>query len=157
MADDRPAPDLYAEDFYAWTQVQAHALRALTPKANSIDWERLIEEVEGLGSSQKNAVKSHLQQIIVHLLKLATSRALEPRLHWRVEIKQHRAEIALLMTVAIRREVEQELDALHKRAARLAQGKLDEYEAGADVDRSRRWSLAQLLGEADDPLDAAGL
>ena len=158
MADDRPeidsAPDLYARDFYAWTQVQAEALRMLSPRSNSVDWERLIQEVEGLGASEKNAVRSHLVQIISHLLKLATSRARDPRAHWRVEVQQHRSEIDLLLTATIQREVEDELASLHRKGARLAQKSLDEHETGAVVDPNRRWSLPELLGEQDDPLKA---
>ncbi len=153
MADDRPAPDLYREDFYAWTQVQVEALRALSPKSNAIDWERLIEEVEGLGASQKNAVRGHLVQIIAHLLKLVTSRMRDPRAHWRGEVRQHRIEAGLLLTAAIRREIGLDLEDLHRRAAKHAQKSMDDHEGGVRVDLKRRWSLAELLGETDDPLE----
>lgn len=153
MADDRPLPDLYERDFYAWTQVQADALRTFSPRSNSVDWERLIEEVEGLGVSQKNAVRSHLVQIIAHLMKLATSRARDPRAHWRVEVEQHRTEADLLLTAAIRREIERELAGLHRRALRLAQNSLDEHERAAVIDPKRCWSLPELLGETRDPLE----
>ena len=153
MADDRPATDLYEDDFYAWTQAQAAALRTLSPRSNSVDWERLIEEVEGLGSSQKNTVRSHLVQVIAHLLKLAASRMRDPRAHWRVEVEQHRTEVGLLLTAAIRREVDGELAARHRRALRLAQRSLDEHETGVQVSTELRWSFSELLGERDDPLD----
>lgn len=153
MADPRPAPDLYEQDFYAWTQVQAEALRTLSPRSNSVDWERLIQEVEGLGSSQKNAVRSHLVQIISHLMKLTTSRTRDPRAHWRVEVEQHRTEVDLLLTASIQREVEGELAALHRKARRLAQKSLDEHEMGAEVRQDLGWPFSELLGEGVDPLD----
>ena len=56
--------DLYAEDFYVWTQAQAEALRRLaeTRWNGPLDLEHLAEEVEDLGRSTRNAVRSQLQR-----------------------------------------------------------------------------------------------
>lgn len=45
----------YQEDFYAWTQEQAAALRAEAAlRSNApVDWENLAEEVESMGESEK--------------------------------------------------------------------------------------------------------
>lgn len=153
MADDRPAPDLYDEDFYAWTQLQAQALRSNDHGSNIIDWRRIAEEIEDLGSEQRNAVRSHLIQILIHLHKLQTSRARNPRNHWRGEVRNHRLEIDVRMTQTIRNAVEADLAALHAKAAKEAQKALDEDEIGLSVDPSRSWTLAELLGEEADPLD----
>ena len=44
---------LYDEDFVAWTQQQAKALRAAAGSRTNqpLDWENLAEEVEDLGKS----------------------------------------------------------------------------------------------------------
>ena len=52
------AADLYDEDFYAWTQQQAEALRTHFKGDNRLDVEHLAEEVEDLGKSELQAVES---------------------------------------------------------------------------------------------------
>ena len=153
MADDRPAPDLYDTDFYAWTQAQAGALRLRQAGGNMLDYDRLAEEIEDLGSEQRNAVLSHLLQIIIHLHKLESSRAIPPRSGWHIEVLQHRAEIEMRLSASIRNGLDAELGRLHRKAARYAQKSLDVYEVGAEVDAERVWPLEALLGEDEDPLD----
>jgi hypothetical protein len=46
------ADDLYDRDFYVWTREQAQALRARRAGANDLDWDRLAEEIEDVGSEQ---------------------------------------------------------------------------------------------------------
>ena len=151
MPDDRPSADLYESDFYAWTQAQAAALCAGGQGSNAVEYARVAEEIEGLGSSEKNSVRSALRNVIVHLLELEAS---APRLHWRVEILNFRADVDGLVTKSIRNEMEQELDALHRKAHAVAEARLTIHEPDRRIDRTLRWSLTQLLGEADDPLAA---
>jgi hypothetical protein len=40
---------VYAEDYLGWTQAQADALRRRS--ANELDWNNLLEEIEGLGKA----------------------------------------------------------------------------------------------------------
>ena len=72
---------LYQTDYYAWTKQQAAALRAMAARARELDLdlENLAEEVESLGRSDLNTVRSQVQRIIEHLLKLEYSPASEPR------------------------------------------------------------------------------
>ena len=58
---------LYDRDFVAWTQDQADALRRRS--SNELDWENLLEEVEGLGKQQRSELRNHLIILLVHLLK----------------------------------------------------------------------------------------
>ena len=69
--------DLYEEDFYVWTEVQAELLRQR--QFGSLDLANLVEEVEGLGDAKKSAVLSNATVIIEHLLKLQFSPAHDPR------------------------------------------------------------------------------
>ncbi len=58
--------DLYAEDFHAWTQDQAEALRRLARERwnGPLDLAHLAEEVEDFGNEVRNAVRSHLRRLI---------------------------------------------------------------------------------------------
>ena len=152
MADDRPAPDLYETDFYAWTQAQAQALRARGGGGDVLEHERLAEEIDDVGSARRNALRSALRNIILHLLELEASQASEPRLHWRLEVLNFRTDAEAAMTPTLRREMMGELEAIHRTAARLAQATLITFEPQGRIDKSRRWSLEALLGEGDDAL-----
>jgi hypothetical protein len=60
---------LYDEDFYAWTQAQAALLRK--GAVQDLDLEHLLEEMEDMGHSQRDALASHLLVLLTHLLTLA--------------------------------------------------------------------------------------
>ena len=53
--------------FFLWTQAQATALR--DGKAQELDWANLAEEIESLGKSDRRALGSHLEGLVMHLLK----------------------------------------------------------------------------------------
>jgi Domain of unknown function DUF29 len=111
---------LYDEDFYAWTQQQAKALRTHFKGDNRIDALHLAEEVEDLGKSELHAVESYIENVIEHLLKLDYSGWVEARDHWRAEVDAFRASIERKITPRIRQQVETELEALYGRARRGA-------------------------------------
>jgi Domain of unknown function DUF29 len=114
------AADLYDEDFYAWTQQQAQALRTHFQGDNRLDFEHLAEEVEDLGKSELHAIESFVEQIIAHLLKLDYSGQSPPRPHWRAEILNFRQNIRRKITPSIRRTVERELDELYRSGRQTA-------------------------------------
>ena len=62
---------LYDQDFYAWTQAQAALLRQ--GAVQDLDLEHLLEEMEDMGHSQRDALASHLLVLLTHLLKLAVA------------------------------------------------------------------------------------
>jgi hypothetical protein len=114
------AAELYDEDFYAWTEQQAKALRTHFKGDNRIDVEHLAEEVEDLGKSELHAVESYIENVIEHLLKLDYSGWIEARDHWRAEVDAFRASIERKITPRIRQQVETELEMLYDRARRGA-------------------------------------
>jgi Domain of unknown function DUF29 len=122
------AAELYDEDFYAWTQEQARALRTHFKGDNRLDVEHLAEEVEDLGRSELHAVESFIENVLEHLLKLDYSAWVEARNHWRAEVDAFRASIERRITPRIRQQVETELDALYDRARRAAGGSLHQRE-----------------------------
>jgi hypothetical protein len=127
------AAELYDEDFYAWTQEQARALRTHFMGDNRLDVEHLAEEVEDLGKSDLQAVESYIQQIMSHLLKLDYSGFQLPRRHWRSEVVAFRASMERKMSPSIERKVRQTLPELYGSARRVAAASLD-----AEPDLGRR-------------------
>ncbi len=57
----------YHTDFYLWTQQQADLLRQ--GALSALDVENLIEEIETMGKSQRDATGSHMVIVMMHLLK----------------------------------------------------------------------------------------
>jgi hypothetical protein len=86
---------LYEQDFAAWAQQQAQALRAAARGGSNqqLDWEHLAEEIEDLGISQRHYLQSHIMRIIQHLAKLEYSPAVEPRNGWRRTVRLARIQI----------------------------------------------------------------
>jgi hypothetical protein len=80
---------LYDTDFYAWTQDQAAKLRAV--RDNRLDAENLAEEVADLGDNKLQACKSHIRQMLIHLLKIAYSPADFHKGGWAAEVGLHHA------------------------------------------------------------------
>ncbi|HEX2478109.1 MAG TPA: DUF29 domain-containing protein [Geminicoccaceae bacterium] len=118
--------ELYEIDFYAWTQRQAAALRCLADTRPNVDLDfpHLIEEVEDLGTSQRDAVRSQLRRIIEHCLKLEYSRARGPRAGWRDSIIDARAGLDDKLSPSLRRDLEQQLPRLWARSRTKADNAL---------------------------------
>ena len=57
----------YETDLLEWANYTAHLLRE--QRWAEVDWEHLIEEVEDLGKSERSAIGSQLERIMLHLLK----------------------------------------------------------------------------------------
>jgi hypothetical protein len=115
---------LYDEDFLAWSQQQVDVLRetARAGTNQSLDYENLAEEIEGLGISQQSALGSQIKRIILHLLKLQHSPALNPRSGWKESVFNARDRIDDLFrrSPSLRREVSDEIRRQQPRAARTA-------------------------------------
>jgi len=88
-------PD-YDDDFFAWSQDQAVALRRLKPESvgNAVDIAHVAEEIEDLGKRDIREVESCLRQLLVHLLKLVALPDARERTHWIAEAEEFQARIA---------------------------------------------------------------
>ncbi|MHB8248862.1 MAG: DUF29 domain-containing protein [Acidithiobacillus sp.] len=64
---EHPKTGLYEQDFLAWIEDQAEALRA--KQGGALDWENLLEEVESMGRNERNAMESRLSLLLMHLMK----------------------------------------------------------------------------------------
>ena len=111
---------LYDTDVFAWSAEQAELLRRLArgERVNGLDWENLIEEIEDVGRSERNAVESLLRQSLVHLLKLCGWPGSEAAEHWRDEVLSFLADATARYTPAMRQTID--LDALYRRASMQA-------------------------------------
>jgi len=140
----------YDDDFYAWTRYQAEVLRTLRTTDNRLDRENLAEEVEDLGKSERNAVRSQIVRIIEHLLKLEYSPANDPRSDWEASIIEARQALADSISATLRRDAEAALPVLYARARQLAGVRLRQFsetEAAARLPTECPYGLDQICAE----------
>ena len=138
----------YDDDFYAWTQYQAQVLRNLRTDDNRFDRERLAEEIEDLGKSERDTVRSQIRRILMHLLKLQHSPSSGPRYGWMGSILNARAIIDDKLTPTLRRDIEALLPRLYGKARGEAQLSFREFggsEAADALPRECPYSLDQIL------------
>jgi hypothetical protein len=137
---------LYDTDFVAWTEETARLIREC--RFHDVDLAHLAEEIEDLGKSQRDAVRSQLQRMLLHLLKqrIQPERAAAS---WRALITSARAEIEpkLDSSPSLRTDLEESLEALYKRAIRDAiyETKLSRNRAD-EIPPDCPWTLEELLG-----------
>ena len=139
---------LYETDILAWSEQQADVLRTLAARPdlpNALDLAHIVEEIEDLGLSELNAVKSFIRQILVHVIKCWADPDAQSRLHWHAEIGNFQAELAGRITATMRRKIG--LDVLWQRAARQAQLDLAAY--GLDA---RELALRMSMLDTECPL-----
>jgi hypothetical protein len=154
--------ELYDEDFYVWTQRQADALRRLAETRPNVDLDfpHLIEEVEDLGTSQRDAVRSQVRRIIEHCLKLEHSRAVDPRGGWYDSIIDARAEIDDKLSPSLRRDLDEQLPRLWPRARTKADNGLRRFgepDAAELLPADCPYELNDLLADGWYPRNSRGL
>lgn len=81
---------LYEADFVEWIDKASELLKQ--GKFSELDIENLIEEVESLGRSEKNALRSNLRVLLMHLLKWQYQTSKRSG-SWRGSIIEHRIRI----------------------------------------------------------------
>ncbi|MFB2834471.1 DUF29 domain-containing protein [Floridanema evergladense] len=81
---------LYEQDFHLWLETNINLLKE--GNFAEIDLENLLEELESMGRSDKNALKSNLKILLMHLLKYKYQP--EKRTNsWRYTIIEHRQRL----------------------------------------------------------------
>jgi uncharacterized protein DUF29 len=115
---------LYEEDTVAWAENQAAALRAVARGGSNqeLDWENLAEEIEDLAKSERRSLRSHIRNIIEHLIKLEYSPADRPHRKWRQSITNSRveAEDRITESPSLKPQLQQIIAEQIERGARLA-------------------------------------
>ena len=156
----RPTGPDYDDDFYAWTQYQAEVLRTLPTADNRFDRNNLVEEIESLGRSERDAVRSQVRRVLVHFLKLAYSPARDPRFDWMDSIADARAELADKLSPSLMRDIEERLPRLYAEARKRAELQLHrhgEQVAAESFPAECPYTIDQILAEDwyPEPADSA--
>ncbi|HEV2101017.1 MAG TPA: DUF29 domain-containing protein, partial [Stellaceae bacterium] len=124
----------YDDDFYAWTQHQAEVLRSLEVTDNRFDREHVAEEIEDLGKSERDAVRSQIRRIIEHLLKLAYAPAEPPRFDWMETVLDARQALSDKISPTLRHDAELVLGKLYADGRKRAADSLRRYGEPAAAD-----------------------
>ncbi|WP_077728523.1 MULTISPECIES: DUF29 domain-containing protein [Methylocaldum] len=89
------AKDLYARDFYAWTQQSARLIRE--GRFGELDLEHLAEEIESMGASERRELINRLGLLLAHLLKWHYQPLYRGK-SWELTIKEQRRRLKRLLT-----------------------------------------------------------
>lgn len=81
---------LYESDFYLWLATTAQLLR--NGNFLELDLDNLIEEIEGMARKEKQALKSNLRILLMHLIKWKYQPSKRTN-SWRSTIREHRKRL----------------------------------------------------------------
>jgi hypothetical protein len=144
------ATQLYETDFYGWTQEQAAKLRKLQAERSNLDLDlvNIAEEIDSMGRSDKRELRSRLEEIDIHLMKLAFALNLESRRLWENSVRGQRRGIEKLLeeSPSLRRLLVEELEEAHDDALRhFTQEKLIQLVMPDHLPASCPFDLDQML------------
>ncbi|HEY1935891.1 MAG TPA: DUF29 domain-containing protein [Acetobacteraceae bacterium] len=142
----------YDDDLAVWAESQARALRDAGHAGTNlpIDWDNVAEEIESLGRSQGRELASRIRTILLHLMKLQGSPAVEPGAGWRETIQEQRSEIEAVLadSPSLRPTISSVIDRELDKAKRSAELALAGYGEQPRVDlRNLRYTAEQVMGD----------
>ncbi len=114
-----------------------------------LDREHIAEEIEDLGKSERNAVRSQIRRILEHVLKLAYSPAAPPRFGWIETVREARQDLSDGLTASPRHDAHANLTSLYADACERAEAALrqnGEPGAAARLPSFCPFSLDQICG-----------
>ncbi len=137
--------DLYEIDNSLWLEKTIKLLKDNC--FNELDLDNLIEELDALGKSQYQSVKSWLYRIIIHLLLLEywTVEYEKNNRHWRSEIDAFRFDLNSKLTTNYQNKLAEELQFIYQKAVKYVVNK-----SGLNIDTFPSecpYTLAQLLDD----------
>jgi len=111
--------DLYDRDYSLWLETTSQLLR--DRKLERIDVEHLAEELEDMGKSEKRAIESNLEILLMHLLKYQYQPEKQTN-SWRYTIYEHRKRLkkAFKDSPSLRGYFEQVFDSCYTEARTMA-------------------------------------
>jgi hypothetical protein len=86
--------ELYERDFCLWLELNIQQMKAGT--LETIDVLHVIEELETMGRSERQALQSNLQVVLMHLLKYKYQPGKRTK-SWRFTLLEHRDRIEVLL------------------------------------------------------------
>jgi hypothetical protein len=120
---------LYDEDYFAWLQQQAAALRRLAQSRrdlpNDLEIEQIAEEIEDVGKSELRATRSFIRNILIHLLLVAFDLHSSARGRWKSELLVFHAGLKSFATLSMRQLID--MNALWNDAIEVADARLQDY------------------------------
>ncbi|MBD2177171.1 DUF29 domain-containing protein [Pseudanabaena sp. FACHB-1998] len=136
--------DLYEQDFCLWIEKALELLREGNLK--DLDLENLLEEIEDMSNSQKQALESNLKILLMHLLKYQYQPDKRSN-SWRFTIVEHRQRIhkAFKNSPSLKRYFLEEFADVYLEARKLAS-----VETGIAVDAfpvTSPFAASQVLDE----------
>ncbi len=107
--------NLYEQDYYLWLEKTVQLLK--NGQLSALDIENLIEEIQDMGISQKNALESNLIVLVMHLLKWKYQPQKQTG-SWRRSIREHRRRIlkAFRNSPSLKRYFEEIFDEAYQEA-----------------------------------------
>jgi hypothetical protein len=115
MAENEPTPEpLYDADILLWSEQQAELLRRR--RANALDWDNLVEEIDAVGRNELHAVMSHLRLALLHDLKAEAWPLSRDVDHWRAEARGHRIDARQHFTPSMAQRID--VEKLYRQARR---------------------------------------
>ena len=146
---------LYEEDILLWSEQQAEAIRQLGRTRrhipNELDIENVAEEIESVGRSELAAVESQIQNILSHLMKLASEPDSPAVRHWRAELAAFHGDMRRRYAPSMRQRIN--LDQIWTLSRDIAVLASDEPgELGARIPAEISFGLDDLLGPRIDSL-----
>jgi Domain of unknown function DUF29 len=111
--------ELYQQDFYLWLEETLQHLK--TGNLTKLDLVNLIDEIEGMGNSEKQSIESNLEVVLMHLIKYKYQS--EKRTNsWRFTILENRRRLlkAFKLSPSLKRHFLQEFEEFYKGARELA-------------------------------------
>ncbi|PSB28138.1 DUF29 domain-containing protein [Stenomitos frigidus] len=114
-----PTAQLYDRDYYLWLQETAQLLR--NGEFARLDVENLVEEIESMGRSDKQAIESNLEVVLMHLLKYKYQPERRSN-SWRFTLLEHRNRLtkAFRDSPSLRSYFGQTFDESYQQARKLA-------------------------------------
>ncbi|WP_428490079.1 DUF29 domain-containing protein [Rhodopila sp.] len=147
-------PDgLYETDIVAWSRHQADLLRRLArgERVNDLDWDHVVREIEDVGLSELNAVRSYLRLMLVHLLKLQGWPDSPAASHWRQEVISFQSDAQQRFAPSMQQSID--LAALYGRALKQCAGARIDGLPGAQQPAICPVSLDDLLNADQEALE----
>lgn len=84
----------YDTDLYAWATGNAALIRA--GRLTEVDFDHIAEELESMGRSERRAITSRLEVLLMHLLKWRLQPGRQSRI-WQLNIQEQRRRLARLL------------------------------------------------------------